>query len=506
MKSQRPYRRAAQTTRTSAYVNWEEEANVASSFVALTSDEIEPVRALMLEAARDNPDPDFLFGVDKFRWIFQAGMEFAKYPAIKPTPEEYAAWMAAHGITGMEADRIRDIVEEVRGPDGARFDLGHVLWLLGDRLPGSAKERAARQAGQQANEIIASGVGPVEDRLSEALSLLSEAQPPTTAVTALSGSEMADAHLQTLSRRRDETERGLPPITLPEAWGLSNAIYRLNDGEMTLLTGPSGTFKSTLCLDLCLWNAKCGNGRVKVVYYHLENLPQNVQDRIACRWLRVPIEELRQGKYADRVEREWAARPWMANFTAVHCPGVTPEVIAQDMARRAFSLPDEDYQLLAVVDYLDKDKMDLRWMQGDTEASKLGSASGLFKHTAERCSRKPKRGFKGSVHVLLAQQQNAMGDEYGSRKPKFQSQLALALESKKLEETRTFGVPPNQFVIKAGMNAPYLRIRISKANDTIQSYSTVFVRGDWYSIMGPVQDSMFDNLDCQAFGEDLPDL
>ena len=492
------------TTKTTAYVNWEEEAHVATSFVAMTSDETEPIRALMLEAARDNPNPEFLFGIDKFRWIFQAAMEFSRYP-IKPTPEEYATWMEAHGIKGMEPDRIRDIVEEVRGPEGARFDLGHILWLLGERLPGSAKEREARQAGQSANNIITSGVGPIEDRLSEAISMLSEAQPPTTAVTAINGSDMGESYQKTLSRRRDEIARGLSPITLPESWGMKT-IYRLNDGEMTLLTGPSGTFKSTLCLDLCLWNAMRGNGKIRVVYYHLENLPQNVQDRIACRWLRVPIEELRQGQHAEEVDKAWAERPWMSNFTTVHCPGVPPEVITQDISRRAFALPDEDSLLLAVIDYLDKDKLDLRWMIGDTEAAKLGSASGAFKSAAEQYSRHPKRGYNGGVHIFLAQQQNEVGTEYGSRKARFQSQLVLALESKKLEDTQTFGTPPKQITVKSGMNSPILRIRMSKANDAEQTYSTLFVRGDWYTVMGAVDDSLFEGKTGSGEYDDFPEL
>ena len=481
------------------YTNVDEERAVISAFVILTSEDTDPARALLLEVAKENIDPDYLFGDEKSRLIFMAAMDFAKF-GISSTPENYADWMEKHGVKAMDAGRIRNIVEEARGPAGKRLELGYVLWLLTDRLEGTAKERAARTAIHQAEAVITSGNGRIEDRWTEAAAILQESMPVSSGITAISGEDAPQFYHDTLQRRAEEKKTGFTPITLPPEWGLDKYIHRLNDGEMTLIVGATGTFKSTLCLDLCLWNAKSGwladksRGSVFVVYYHAENFPQNVLDRIACRWLHVPIRELREGQYVDRVDKAWGDRPWMKQFSAVHCPGVRPETIAQDISRRAFALPDEHSMLLAVFDYLDDDKLDLSHIKKQNDAYKIGAAAEIFKQAAERCSRKPKRGFKGGVHMVVAQQLNRGMQAYGSDKPKFKSQLQIQVEAKILKEAKTFGEDGNQFTVKEGMKSPHIRLRIVKANDAEMGYSTVFVRGEWYSIMGVIDDKLFDQV------------
>ncbi len=481
------------------YINVDEERAVISAFVVLTSEDAEPARALLLEVAKENIDPDYLFGDDKSRFIFMAAMDFAKF-AISPTPENYADWMDKHSVKGMDADRIRNIVEEARGPSGKRIEIGYVLWLLTDRLEGAAKERAARAAIREAEAVITSGNGRIEDRWTEASAILQESMPISSGITAMSGEDAPQFYRDTLQRRAEEKKTGFTPITLPPDWGLGKYVHRLTEGEMTLIVGETGTFKSTLCLDLCLWNVENGwladkrRGNVFVVYYHAENLQQNVLDRIAVRWLHLPIEEFREGQHQEEVDRAWAERPYMKQFSAVHCPGVRPETIAQDISRRAFALPDEHSMLLAVFDYLDDDKLDLSHIKRQNDAYKIGAAAEIFKQAAERCSRKPKRGYKGGVHMVVAQQLNRELKAYGSDKPKFKSQLQIQVEAKILKETKTFGASGNQFTVKQGMKSPHIRLRIVKANDAEMGYSTLYVRGEWYSVMGIVDDRLFDQV------------
>ena len=452
----------------------------------------------MIEVGRDDPDPIFLFSVDKYRLLFTAAMEIAKY-GVTPTIEEFSYWMERHANKGMDAERIRNIVEEARGPEGLHFGVPHTLMLLKTILDSKAKERKARFALDEAQEILEAGAGTIEDRLSEATALIQESTPSSISITALTGDAMAKSHQETLKRRKDEMARGLIPITLPISWGLGEYVPRLADGEMSLIMGPTGTFKSTLCLSLCLANAERGNGKIKVAYYHAENLPQNVQDRMACQWLEVPIEELRRGEHAQAIEKAWADRPWMANFSAIHCPGVTPETIVEDMSRRAFRL-DEDEVLLAVIDYLDGDKLDLSRYKRDNDAYRLGAASGAFKNAAERFSRKARRGFKGGVHVFVATQQNDDNKSYGSKKPMFQSQLVMRIEAKKVEETMPFSIGNGETItLKAGEKAPIIRLFVEKGNDVRNGYSTVLIRPQWYKVAGPVRDANYDNINS-GFG------
>lgn len=481
------------------------EAGLISYMVSITRDDKEAVAGVATDFVRNNDAAEIerAFPDPKMAAIARAILSIVgKDDSLVPTPEMLAQWLAVNQITrpfasadpGRIASLIKEIVTEGRGSEtpsvvNARFILNDILKVAALRRESLAGVEAARDA-------ILYGIGSPDERHAQALELLDKSTPPMTHIDLLNGDQLAERYLRTMQSRQQFASLSIPFPTLPEALGLSSHIRRLIPGDVTLVTAPPKAGKSSLAREIANWNARRGRGYIKVLMVHLEDGHDKVADREMARYGGLDGEELRQGQHIEKVKQTFAEMDWKNHILYMHAPNIRPDHIAKTIRNLALSLP-EYGSLLVIIDYLNENKLDMRYVRGDNTSERLAAAMQTFKSVTEECSRRGR--YKGFVHSIVFQQQNDEGLALGSRAGYKFAQNVIEMEraragqgkyydfTKELNSILPDGEAPHSFKVSPGEMVPAIMFRIKYTNDGEPGQCVVMFDGAHFLFLAPMK-------------------
>jgi hypothetical protein len=461
---------------------------LVSYFISITRDDTEAVAGVVSDFVKSN-------GVEEIPRAFpdarMAAIATAAYksvfanPDFIPTPEMIAQWLIVNQVTrpfasadpGKIANIVRTIVTDGRGTITPSIMAGR--FLLNDILKVAAIRRESYEGAEAARDAIVMGQGTPEERHAKALELLDKATPPTSSIEILDGQQLMERYVRTLAFRLEFARMEIPFMRLPEEIGLDKFIPRLIPGDVTLIVGDPKSGKSSLARNIAERNAQHGNGFVKVLYIHLEDGHDKVADRTVSKYLGFSGESLRQGEHIEEVQKLAAEQmAWGKHLRYMHAPNIKPHDIAKTVRSMALGLPDHG-SLIVIIDYLNENKLDMRFTSGDNTAERLASAMQVFKSMTEGCSRgcTADKQYKGYVHTVIFQQQNENGTTLGGQSGYRFAQNVIHLERARAGEghyydfteemNRTELPTENQleFKVKPGDMIPAILFRIKYAND-----------------------------------------
>jgi hypothetical protein len=420
-----------------------------------------------------------------------------------PTPEMLAQWLAVNQITrpfattdpGRIANLIKEIVVEGRGNDTP--SIPNARFILNDVLKVAALRRESLAGAEAAKEAILYGQGSPDERHAQAMELLDRSTPPMASIDVLDGDQLAERYLRSMRFRKAFADLNIPFCTLPPELGLQDYIHRLIPGDMTLITADPKSGKTSLANTIAHWNAKTGKGYIKVLYVHLEDGHDKVADRTMARFGGLNTEALRQGQHIAEVEKTFAQLDWKKHILYMHAPNIRPDHIAKTVRNLALALP-EYGSLLVIIDYLNENKLNMRYVDGNNTAEKLAAALQVFKSVTEECSRRA--NYRGFVHTVVFQQQNKEGTALGSESGYKFAQNVIVLERAKVKDGDTGidfsdhfntvlapGEEPRSFVVRPGDIAPVVLFRIKYTNDGYPGKCAVLFDGERFMFTGPIE-------------------
>jgi hypothetical protein len=477
-----------------------------SYLISITRDDTEAVAGVVIDCVRNTDEADIarILPDPKMAVIVTAILNIVrKDNSLIPTPEMLAQWLAVNQLTrpfastdpGRIAYLIREIVVEGRGNNmpavpNARF-------VLNDVLKVAALRRESLAGAEAAKEAILYGQGSPDERHAQALELLDRSTPPMANIDVLDGDQLAERYLRSMHFRKAFADLNIPFCTLPPELGLQDYIHRLIPGDMTLITADPKSGKTSLANTIAHWNAKTGQGHIKVLYVHLEDGHDKVADRTMARFGGLNTEELRQGRHIAEVEKAFAQLDWKKHILYMHAPNIRPDHIAKTIRNLALALP-EYGSLLVIIDYLNENKLNMRYVDGNNTAEKLSAALQVFKSVTEECSRRA--NYKGFVHTVVFQQQNKEGTALGSESGYKFAQNVIVLERAKVKDGDTAidfsdhfnrvlapGEEPRSFIVRPGDIAPVVLFRIKYTNDGYQGKCAVLFDGERFMFTGPIE-------------------
>jgi len=485
------------------------ERSVASMLVALEPQDTEAVGQVVayLKATYNTfQGLDKLFTNDQVREVVKAVLDIGRYVAA-PTPELVATWLDAHHArkffttdSALNPERLTAIMREWQTIPAS---LSNAQFFLNNILPEVSRRNEVEQTFAKAQNALQYGAGSIQDRWNKAMAMIGQSSLSKGEAEILDGHTFAEAHLAAMLKRGEFADRNRPTMSLPPELGLNKFVPELTGGFITLLSGDSGGGKTILNLTIAKHNAQLGNTpgwerSIIVMVFLLENLKEDIGDRIIASATGLRIPELRKGQSLNEVKEAWSKQAWLDNMIFVRCPGESPVWMANQIRLAASRLP-LGGQLLVLIDYLDRDKMDLSGLDGDNDAAKMGAAMEVIKKVTEECTAHPQNGYQGEVHTIVLVQKNEQGLPFGSRKAKFFSQLWLDLQRRATPQTTDVSVWLNRgrdasrwqtTLLETGQVHPLARLVVKKANEGSRgAVSYPIIDGPGFRVVGVMENS-----------------
>ncbi len=139
--------------------------------------------------------------------------------------------------------------------------------------------------------------------------------------------------------------QGKALMTFPPAYGgLTNMIPQFEAGMVYVVSAMSKFGKSTVMLQTAAWLAKSG---FKVAYFHLEDMPIRVLQRLTIHLTGASMAELKSGDPRKMFTRQFKMRKdWPGKLLTVHCPGQNVRWIGKVVRQLK---PD-----IVIIDYIQK--------------------------------------------------------------------------------------------------------------------------------------------------------
>ena len=476
-----------------------------SYFISITRDDTEAVAGVVSDFVKSNGAEEIPRAFPDARMAAIATAAYKSVfanPDFVPTPEMIAQWLIVNQATrpfastdpGKIANIVRTIATDGRGTITPSIMAGR--FLLNDILKVAAIRRESYDGAEAARNAIVMGEGTPEERHAKALELLDKATPPTSSIEVLDGQQLGERYLRTLVFRHEFAHMDIPYMRLPVELGLDKCIPRLIPGDVTLITGDPKSGKSSLARDIAERNAQRGKGYIKTLYIHLEDGHDKVADRTCSKYGGFSGESLRKGEHIDELKALFTSPEmgWSKHIRYMHAPNIKPHDIAKTVRNMALGLPDHG-SLVVIIDYLNENKLDMRYTTGNNTAEKLAAAMQVFKSMTEGCSRgcTADKQYKGYVHTIIFQQQNDSGLALGS-----QSGYRFAQNVIELERTRCIGSidftkhfpqetgEKSDWCIKSGEVAPVIRLNVKYANDGEPGSCLVLFNARRFLFCGPI--------------------
>lgn len=237
-------------------------------------------------------------------------------------------------------------------------------------------------------------------------------------------------------------------LSLPMKWlRLANALPRLYPGQLVVVSGDSGSGKSSLLEALAEHAAQEGQ---RAVYIHTEMSTEDVLHRRMARHTGIPFQalasgELTPGQRERMLAADAAMSPWVGNLTYQWLPDVRFSHLAQEMRRGA-----EAGVTVFLVDHFQDIVPDVK------ESNEILAREAVVTWLAAFAE-------KRRVYVILASQQNADGKTKWSNKPVEKAVVWLSVMRTKLKTEFEYVLDGVTYLCEPGEDSPVTEIDIKKA-------------------------------------------
>lgn len=432
---------------------------------------------------------------------------------IPPTPESLRLGMTTQfGMDGSQIDqRMADIIAKRtidRDVSGISYWMWQAICLIN-----------ADAALEEAQGILRSPWGTIEDRKAEALTRVTESFDFEDDLTDFTIGEMLDDRLRTMYDTWELVSKGGVPGPSLKWRGFTHVrddkgniripgkIPFLRWGNTTLITAKPGYGKTTIGTQLAEYNAWILG--LDVLYIHLETPAATLSDRIYARNLLIPAGYLASGNIntKDRGNPTVQQLAQFASYAASPVKGINgreyksgtiryKHAVGWDVYRIVNVIADQRRKsaaagrgLLVIVDYYNL----ITPRTTGNVADQLGQIALTLRNSIMRENAKMPRGT--GVHCLVFAQESAgSGDPYpyGSKQIVQYSQIHISIEREEAKVRREFPGVADKTVVnfmgrprvlhEAGGYDCVTRMKILKANDDERGVVEVIIENNLFRV------------------------
>lgn len=381
------------------------------------------------------------------------------YPRVPPTPTNLAP------LTVLPKDELERLALEFAGTP-----VGFHASIVRDY----EAQRRLHSAVGKAEQILRSGRGNATERYEEVMAIMEAARPALGEQGIRSFEQSVDEFLDVIDARRNDVSRA---ITLPPGFNLGHYVDRLKPGWLITMSARTGYGKSIMGEMLAEHAFFEGH---RVLYMHLENMPEEVWDRRCVRWSQgsVTMDDLRDGRVnGDQIANQMraAAARVKAKYDNwlryVHARGWSWLRIVS--AIRA-SKPD-----VVIIDYIQKINLYAGFPSQMPEWRRYELTLDSLKETAEIETH--------PCAIIVFSQEDAEGNTKATKTLADKVQLHVRLLREQLDEDRVIG---NE-VFHEGELDPVGHLQVVKHNSGRTGFAPVFVRGQSFTIFPAVLGTHF---------------
>lgn len=242
-------------------------------------------------------------------------------------------------------------------------DPNFVAYMVGEY----AAERALRQVPREMLTIAESRVGTLDERHAKMQAKLTNVLPRASGrLRARDAAELLKCAADKARKRTERENSGVAQVGFPTHWGIDPYAEGIEDGNIAMLTGRTGSGKTTGALEIADYNIAVAGAIV--VYVHLETAPEDIARRLITRHTGIPRQYLLHDKAYDfrprgllinketrsAIIEESVTSFYGDGFYALHMPGANVGEITARIGQYKRIAEHQGRQFIAIVDYLTK--------------------------------------------------------------------------------------------------------------------------------------------------------